>query len=114
MRQDEGIFAKLNAEQRCAFKFTLFLDPWETKLYQKNKFPSPVKPVSLILSGNTLLCAKCLYFSVCIVPQMNVSVSPWSLSGGVTTFVALYDYESRTASDLTFRKGDRLQIVNNT
>lgn len=36
------------------------------------------------------------------------------LTGGVTTFVALYDYESRTASDLTFRKGDRLQIVNNT
>uniref|UniRef100_A0A7N6B8P6 Tyrosine-protein kinase n=1 Tax=Anabas testudineus TaxID=64144 RepID=A0A7N6B8P6_ANATE len=36
------------------------------------------------------------------------------LSGGVTTFVALYDYESRTTSDLTFRKGDRLQIVNNT
>ncbi|XP_068568573.1 proto-oncogene tyrosine-protein kinase Src-like isoform X2 [Cebidichthys violaceus] len=34
--------------------------------------------------------------------------------GGITTFVALYDYESRTASDLTFRKGDRLQIVNNT
>uniref|UniRef100_A0A3Q2GHK1 Tyrosine-protein kinase n=1 Tax=Cyprinodon variegatus TaxID=28743 RepID=A0A3Q2GHK1_CYPVA len=34
--------------------------------------------------------------------------------GGVTTFVALYDYESRTVSDLTFRKGDRLQIVNNT
>lgn len=114
MRQDEGIFAKLNAEQWCAFKFTLFLDPWETKLYLKNKFPSSVKPVSLILSGNTLLCAKCLYFSVCIVPQMNVSVSTWSLSGGVTTFVALYDYESRTASDLTFRKGDRLQIVNNT
>ncbi|XP_011611988.2 proto-oncogene tyrosine-protein kinase Src isoform X1 [Takifugu rubripes] len=36
------------------------------------------------------------------------------LSGGVTTFVALYDYESRTASDLTFRKGHLLQIVNNT
>ncbi|KAJ8359175.1 hypothetical protein SKAU_G00157000 [Synaphobranchus kaupii] len=36
------------------------------------------------------------------------------LAGGVTTFVALYDYESRTASDLSFRKGDRLQIVNNT
>uniref|UniRef100_A0A8C7WHP9 Tyrosine-protein kinase n=1 Tax=Oncorhynchus mykiss TaxID=8022 RepID=A0A8C7WHP9_ONCMY len=33
---------------------------------------------------------------------------------GVTTFVALYDYESRTASDLTFKKGERLQIVNNT
>ncbi|XP_063312060.1 proto-oncogene tyrosine-protein kinase Src isoform X1 [Pelobates fuscus] len=36
------------------------------------------------------------------------------LSGGVTTFVALYDYESRTESDLSFKKGDRLQIVNNT
>uniref|UniRef100_A0A674NWW6 Tyrosine-protein kinase n=1 Tax=Takifugu rubripes TaxID=31033 RepID=A0A674NWW6_TAKRU len=37
-----------------------------------------------------------------------------SPAGGVTTFVALYDYESRTASDLTFRKGHLLQIVNNT
>ncbi|XP_060914047.1 proto-oncogene tyrosine-protein kinase Src isoform X2 [Labrus mixtus] len=37
-----------------------------------------------------------------------------SLTAGVTTFVALYDYESRTASDLSFRKGERLQIVNNT
>ncbi|XP_016426986.1 proto-oncogene tyrosine-protein kinase Src-like isoform X1 [Sinocyclocheilus rhinocerous] len=37
-----------------------------------------------------------------------------TLSGGVTTFVALYDYESRTATDLSFRKGERLQIVNNT
>ncbi|XP_072371161.1 proto-oncogene tyrosine-protein kinase Src-like isoform X2 [Scyliorhinus torazame] len=36
------------------------------------------------------------------------------LAGGVTTFVALYDYESRTASDLSFNKGERLQIVNNT
>ncbi|KAG7268253.1 hypothetical protein CRUP_036466 [Coryphaenoides rupestris] len=34
-------------------------------------------------------------------------------SRGVTTFVALYDYESRTVSDLSFRKGERLQIVNN-
>ncbi|XP_031422278.1 proto-oncogene tyrosine-protein kinase Src isoform X2 [Clupea harengus] len=37
-----------------------------------------------------------------------------TLLGGVTTFVALYDYESRTASDLSFRKGETLQIVNNT
>ncbi|XP_069508478.1 proto-oncogene tyrosine-protein kinase Src isoform X3 [Ambystoma mexicanum] len=36
------------------------------------------------------------------------------LSGGVTTFVALYDYESRTETDLSFRKGERLQVVNNT
>lgn len=37
-----------------------------------------------------------------------------SFAGGVTTFVALYDYESRTETDLSFKKGERLQIVNNT
>ncbi|XP_026864102.2 proto-oncogene tyrosine-protein kinase Src isoform X1 [Electrophorus electricus] len=49
--------------------------------------------------------------------SMNSGTSPhWSAlaAGGVTTFVALYDYESRTATDLSFRKGERLQIVNNT
>ncbi|MEQ2273020.1 hypothetical protein XENORESO_020130 [Xenotaenia resolanae] len=33
---------------------------------------------------------------------------------GVTAFVALYDYESRTESDLSFKKGECLQILNNT
>lgn len=47
-----------------------------------------------------------------VIAGANKSTS--SLTGGVTTFVALYDYESRTASDLSFRKGERLQIVNNT
>uniref|UniRef100_A0AAQ4QQ82 Tyrosine-protein kinase n=1 Tax=Gasterosteus aculeatus aculeatus TaxID=481459 RepID=A0AAQ4QQ82_GASAC len=36
------------------------------------------------------------------------SPSRITLAGGVTTFVALYDYESRTASDLSFRKGERI------
>uniref|UniRef100_A0A667XGX0 Tyrosine-protein kinase n=1 Tax=Myripristis murdjan TaxID=586833 RepID=A0A667XGX0_9TELE len=36
------------------------------------------------------------------------------LSGGVTFFVALYDYEARTSDDLSFKKGDRFQIINNT
>ncbi|XP_061541822.1 proto-oncogene tyrosine-protein kinase Src isoform X3 [Phycodurus eques] len=44
----------------------------------------------------------------------NSSSSRITLAGGVTTFVALYDYESRTASDLSFRKRERIQIVNNT
>ncbi|KAL2090839.1 hypothetical protein ACEWY4_013102 [Coilia grayii] len=50
------------------------------------------------------------------VDHSNTITSPHRgpLSGGVTTFVALYDYESRTASDLSFQKGERLQIVNNT
>uniref|UniRef100_A0A3Q3FRP3 Tyrosine-protein kinase n=1 Tax=Labrus bergylta TaxID=56723 RepID=A0A3Q3FRP3_9LABR len=37
-----------------------------------------------------------------------------SFSGGVTFFVALYDYEARTSDDLSFKKGDRFQIINNT
>uniref|UniRef100_A0A8B9LY39 Tyrosine-protein kinase n=1 Tax=Astyanax mexicanus TaxID=7994 RepID=A0A8B9LY39_ASTMX len=36
------------------------------------------------------------------------------LLGGVTFFVALYDYEARTTDDLSFKKGERFQIINNT
>ncbi|KAK9403379.1 Tyrosine-protein kinase [Crotalus adamanteus] len=39
---------------------------------------------------------------------------PSSLTGGVTVFVALYDYEARTRDDLSFKKGERFQIINNT
>lgn len=41
-------------------------------------------------------------------------LSLFMLLGGVTFFVALYDYEARTSDDLTFKKGDRFQIINNT
>ncbi|XP_054855139.1 tyrosine-protein kinase Fgr isoform X2 [Eublepharis macularius] len=34
--------------------------------------------------------------------------------GGVTLFVALYDYEARTEDDLTFMKGEKFHIINNT
>ncbi|XP_061453986.1 tyrosine-protein kinase Fgr isoform X3 [Rhineura floridana] len=34
--------------------------------------------------------------------------------GGVTLFVALYDYEARTEDDLTFKKGEKFHIINNT
>uniref|UniRef100_A0A8C3AH15 non-specific protein-tyrosine kinase n=1 Tax=Cyclopterus lumpus TaxID=8103 RepID=A0A8C3AH15_CYCLU len=33
---------------------------------------------------------------------------------GVTLFVALYDYGARTEDDLSFRKGERFQIINST
>ncbi|KAG9348005.1 hypothetical protein JZ751_004024, partial [Albula glossodonta] len=39
---------------------------------------------------------------------------PGAVTGGVTFFVALYDYEARTSDDLSFKKGDRFQIINNT
>lgn len=45
---------------------------------------------------------------------LGLSCSVCVVAGGVTTFVALYDYESRTETDLSFKKGERLQIVNNT
>ncbi|XP_060113491.1 proto-oncogene tyrosine-protein kinase Yrk isoform X3 [Heteronotia binoei] len=34
--------------------------------------------------------------------------------GGVTLFVALYDYDARTEDDLTFMKGEKFHIINNT
>lgn len=38
-----------------------------------------------------------------------------AISGpGVTLFVALYDYEARTEDDLTFTKGEKFHILNNT
>ena len=35
-------------------------------------------------------------------------------SKGITVFVALYDYDARTNEDLSFRKGERLQVIDNT
>ncbi|KAJ8268616.1 hypothetical protein COCON_G00137880 [Conger conger] len=34
-------------------------------------------------------------------------------AGGTQYYVALYDYEARTFDDLSFRKGDRFEIINN-
>ncbi|KAM9493465.1 tyrosine-protein kinase Fgr isoform 2-T2 [Clarias gariepinus] len=34
--------------------------------------------------------------------------------GGVTMFISLYDYEARTEDDLSFQKGEKFHIINNT
>nr|XP_005991113.1 PREDICTED: tyrosine-protein kinase Fgr [Latimeria chalumnae] len=34
--------------------------------------------------------------------------------GGVTLFLALYDYDARTEDDLSFMKGEKFHIINNT
>ncbi|KAG5841582.1 hypothetical protein ANANG_G00168150 [Anguilla anguilla] len=39
---------------------------------------------------------------------------PAPSTGGAQIFVALYDYEARTFDDLSFKKGDLFQIINNT
>ena len=47
-------------------------------------------------------------------PQPQAIIQSPPAPGGVLTFVGLYDYDARTAEDLSFRKAERLQIVNNT
>ncbi|NXR73723.1 YRK kinase, partial [Pycnonotus jocosus] len=45
------------------------------------------------------------------------ALQTWSggiTGGGVTLFIALYDYEARTEDDLTFQKGEKFHIINNT
>uniref|UniRef100_A0AAY4C716 Tyrosine-protein kinase n=1 Tax=Denticeps clupeoides TaxID=299321 RepID=A0AAY4C716_9TELE len=34
--------------------------------------------------------------------------------GGVTLFIALYDYDARTEDDLSFQKGEKFHIINNS
>ncbi|GLD65857.1 proto-oncogene tyrosine-protein kinase Yrk-like isoform X1, partial [Lates japonicus] len=47
-----------------------------------------------------------------IFPSSNTHQRPGG--GGVTLFIALYDYDARTEDDLTFQKGEKFQIINNT
>ncbi|XP_061615851.1 tyrosine-protein kinase Fgr isoform X2 [Phyllopteryx taeniolatus] len=47
----------------------------------------------------------------------NSNMQHWTAgvtSGGVTLFIALYGYDARTEDDLTFQKGEKFQIINNT
>ncbi|XP_074411663.1 tyrosine-protein kinase Fgr isoform X3 [Zonotrichia albicollis] len=48
-------------------------------------------------------------------PSGGLQARSGALSGGgVTLFIALYDYEARTEDDLTFQKGEKFHIINNT
>ncbi|XP_035756742.1 proto-oncogene tyrosine-protein kinase Src [Egretta garzetta] len=86
-------------------------------------------PASQTLWGGLLVGSSWVWFQLLLVmmgspgfeglfqlegEQICVLLVGVSVIGGVTTFVALYDYESRTETDLSFKKGERLQIVNNT
>lgn len=55
--------------------------------------------------------------SVSIMDGPFIGVQPgfgYSASGGATTFIALYDYDSRTVEDLSFAKGEKFHILNNS
>lgn len=44
----------------------------------------------------------------------NDGNSEASTTGPLKVFVALYDYDARTDEDLSFRKGEHLEIINDT
>uniref|UniRef100_A0A4W5MH90 Tyrosine-protein kinase n=2 Tax=Hucho hucho TaxID=62062 RepID=A0A4W5MH90_9TELE len=47
----------------------------------------------------------------------NINTQPRAgviTGGGVTLFIALYDYDARTEDDLCFQKGEKFHILNNT
>ena len=48
--------------------------------------------------------------SINSTPGLNPSIP--GPSPGVTIFVALYDYDARISEDLSFKKGERLQVIN--
>lgn len=80
----------------------------ETKTFVKDKDP-PVQQMSL----HQMHQPQMQQFMA--PPQPQVVVQPPPLpSGGVLTFIGLYDYDARTAEDLSFRKAEHLQIINNT
>ena len=46
-------------------------------------------------------------------PAWATGLPPTPGGSGVLNYIAIYDYEARTAEDLSFRKGDKLLILNN-
>lgn len=61
--------------------------------------------------GNTNPGVQLPWCSVLSPPLLS---NPDSAGTGVTMFIALYDYEARTEDDLTFTKGEKFHILNNT
>ncbi|XP_017686632.1 PREDICTED: tyrosine-protein kinase Fgr isoform X2 [Lepidothrix coronata] len=68
-----------------------------------NNFQGPAVPSAPSLAGPGVFSSNTL--------QMR---SGGITGGGVTLFIALYDYEARTEDDLTFQKGEKFHIINNT
>ncbi|KAM9496357.1 tyrosine-protein kinase fynb isoform 2-T3 [Clarias gariepinus] len=61
-------------------------------------------------SGNSLS----VFGGANIHTQAHTGVLHTQGTAGVTLFVALYDYEARAEDDLSFQKGEKFQIINNT
>ncbi|XP_064254472.1 tyrosine-protein kinase Fgr isoform X3 [Passer domesticus] len=71
-----------------------------TRIPDFNNFQGPAVPPAPEPGG----------FTSSALPARSGGIS----GGGVTLFIALYDYEARTEDDLTFQKGEKFHIINNT
>ncbi|XP_061609824.1 tyrosine-protein kinase Fyn isoform X1 [Phyllopteryx taeniolatus] len=71
-----------------------------TAIPNYNNFHTPVGPGMTVFGG--------------VSTSSNTGTLRTRGGTGVTLFVALYDYEARTEDDLSFRKGERFQIINST
>ncbi|XP_067862778.1 tyrosine-protein kinase Fyn-like isoform X1 [Heptranchias perlo] len=47
-------------------------------------------------------------------PTGSLPTRSGGVPGGVTLFIALYDYDARTEDDLTFRKGEKFHVINSS
>uniref|UniRef100_A0A3Q3E6U8 Tyrosine-protein kinase n=1 Tax=Labrus bergylta TaxID=56723 RepID=A0A3Q3E6U8_9LABR len=74
-----------------------------TALTQGRYCPDPTQSIPDFNTG---------FSSSAIFANTNTNQRPGG--GGVTLFIALYDYDARTEDDLTFQKGEKFQIINNT
>ena len=64
-----------------------------------------------------LLIYKTVFIAGRIIPVPSLPAPPDlqdSLSSTAKVFVALYDYDARTDEDLSFKKGEHLEIINDT
>ncbi|KAM6427827.1 tyrosine-protein kinase Fgr isoform 3-T5 [Liasis olivaceus] len=78
--------------------------PSFTRIPDFNNFPGTPGPLTTAGPGGSGL-----------YPTPSIHVPAIGITGGgVTLFIALYDYEARTEDDLTFIKGEKFHIINNT
>ncbi|NP_001274717.1 tyrosine-protein kinase STK [Hydra vulgaris] len=78
-----------------------------------NNQPDKSKSKDVVLKENTSPFSQNTNNIMHVSHNQPPNINPPMLGGpGVTIFVALYDYEARISEDLSFKKGERLQIIN--
>lgn len=75
-------------------------------------------PANQIYSQTRIACLQLsLSLSLCLTLSIDVILLAAGVPGGLPkrrVVVALYDYKSRDESDLSFTKGDRMEVVDDT